>query len=370
MERSHQSLIRAVTALAKGNGVSQAELAGALALKRTMVFNLVRQLERAGLVTAEERLIATGGRPSQVWRLNGAVGQFLVVFWSNRRSYYARYDFAGDLLGVEELELVVTIEEGRRQLANYVRQQWPGELPLGVMVALPGVINGEADEVVSSPKWKLRFVRLGDLLHQDLGGDSRVLIQTENDAHLSALGERVSGVCGDLRHYLTLFLNPGRLRPTYRQMALGSGMVWDGKLIKGKFGSMGELDGHFYQWFQTHFPQDAQPWSWQAMSAEQLHAWARDVGANMAHIVHYLSPEAVVVQWIEETVSQEFIRDFRESLQMNLISGVSAGCEVRASQLGIRALLDGGNACLRRAFFRRPEYVDRLLTHLPMEACP
>jgi glucokinase len=99
-----------------------------------------------------------------------------------------------------------------------------------VSVAVPGTVNFEEGQVVTSPNLpRLNGFPLGAALQSELNLPAIV----ENDANAAAVGEMWQGSGRGYRHLVCLTLGTG----------VGGGIILDGKLWRGADGSAGEI-GH------------------------------------------------------------------------------------------------------------------------------
>ena len=99
---------------------------------------------------------------------------------------------------------------------------------LHVTVGAPGVTDAERGVVLDAPNlpgW--REVPLRDLLQQQFGMAAAV----ENDTNLAALGEGAAGAARGVHDYVFCALGTG----------VGAGIVLDGKLLRGRHGTAGEI---------------------------------------------------------------------------------------------------------------------------------
>lgn len=99
---------------------------------------------------------------------------------------------------------------------------------LHVTVGAPGatdVARGVVLDAPNLPGW--RNVPLRDLLQQAFG----VVAAVDNDTNLAALGEGAAGAASGVRDYVFCALGTG----------VGAGIVLDGKLLRGRHGTAGEI---------------------------------------------------------------------------------------------------------------------------------
>jgi hypothetical protein len=351
-------------ALAGIEMVSQAQLMPMVHLKRTSIFNVMEQMHRVKLVRPCGNFSAGKGRGTILWKLSEEAGVFVVAYFGNQHNYYRIYDFHGDLLHGVDRPYSLTIGEAIAELQRVVHQfsstQKPGCFILrGVIVSLAATVDSIKGDIVSSHKWALRHYPLGAELSEQWK-DSSPLILVENNARLAAWGEKCTGLSRETQHFILLAIH-GASGCDRKQtsLGLGTGIVLDGKLFAGASGGAGELDRLFTQWFETHYPNGNRPRTLAEMTDRQIREFVADLGENFSHIINYLAPEKLVVQFDEEPPSPDFVRRLREAMQTNLLPGTDRNFSVEMCTRGIDLLLDGGLYRLRQLYFAPSEYLFR-----------
>lgn len=118
------------------------------------------------------------------------------------------------------------------RIVNTIRLMMPEDADqvAGIGVSAPGPLNPETGVVVAPPNlpgW--HNVPLGDILREAFG----VPIYVGNDANVAALAETARGAARGYRHAIYITVSTG----------IGSGIIYDGRLILGKIGLAAEA-GH------------------------------------------------------------------------------------------------------------------------------
>jgi hypothetical protein len=351
-------------AMAEVEMISQAQLMPLVHLKRTSIFNVMEQMHRAKLVRPCGNFSAGKGRGTILWKLSEDAGAFVVAYFGNQHNYYRVYDFHGDLLHGVDRPYSQAIGEAIAELQHVIRQFSNAQEPRcftlrGVVVSLAATVDSIKGEIVSSHNWRLKHYPLGAELSK-LWKDSQPLILVENNARLSAWGEKCTGLSRENQHFVLLVIHGAsgsdRNRAT---MGLGTGIVLDGKLFAGAGGGAGELDQLFTQWLETHYPNGNRPRTLAEMTDRQIREFVADLGENFSHIINYLAPEKLVVQFDEEPPSPAFVKRLRETLQANLLPGTDRNFSVEMSTRGVDLLLDGGLHRLRQLYFAPSEHLVR-----------
>lgn len=216
---------------------SRASLAHATGLTRSTISSLVGDLIAQKLIReVGPQTSATRGRPGILLELNPAGGcivgieinvNFISVMLTDftARTLWRRYvDVDETTPQTEYLRLAEQlILAALRAGAAHDLQ------PLGIGLAVPGLVDTERGRLRYAPNLDWRDIPFRDLWGQKFG----VPLYIENDGNASALGEYYFGVakgCADF-----LFLSTG--------IGLGGGLVINGQLYRGAGGYAGEV-GH------------------------------------------------------------------------------------------------------------------------------
>ncbi len=237
VRRSNLSAI--VRELHEGGPASRSKLVARTGLTRSAIRALIGELAAADLVV-EERAEPQGtpGRPSPVVRIDpdGAVVLALeiavdslaaaIVGLGGQVFERVRVDRPAGHAGVDDIAADLA------DLASALRARRPAdETPVGVGVAIVGVVR-RSDGVVSlAPNLGWRDAPLGDALAAALGLDAPISVA--NDADLGALVEFRRGAAvgsGDV-----LFISG--------EYGVGGGLILDGRPMTGVSGYGGEV-GH------------------------------------------------------------------------------------------------------------------------------
>ena len=220
------------SAIAAGTGLNKATLT-----------SLVSELQNRGLVAEHEpQHQGSRGRPSRPLTLDGS--RIGALGFEINVDYIATYvtDLAGRVLldrriGFDAMgsapeqsitHLVSMIEKAISELERR------GITPVGICIAVPGLIDSASGTVVRAPNLGWRHVPLKDMLS---GADlpANVPIMIGNDANLSAMAEYASGTAAGT---LDLVYLTG-------EVGVGGGIVVGGKPLGGADGFAGEV-GHIY----------------------------------------------------------------------------------------------------------------------------
>jgi predicted NBD/HSP70 family sugar kinase len=223
---------------------SRARIADETGLNKATVSSLVAELTERGLVEAGEAERGQVGRPGQAVRLNGghhfAVGSEINVDYVSALAMNLLGEVVSERripLDTAHLERAVVLKQLVAIITGLVdRLQAAGARPVGVSVAVPGLVESATGTVVFAPNlgWCQAPIRqeITALL-----GWLMLPIHLDNEANLAALAElqtwdsRPAGL--EAAHLLLLTGAVG----------VGGGLVSGGRLIRGSQGFAGEV-GH------------------------------------------------------------------------------------------------------------------------------
>jgi predicted NBD/HSP70 family sugar kinase len=218
---------------------SRAAIAAATGLHKTTVSSLVEELlTRRLLREAGFERSGTAGRPGRGVALSpelGAVGieinvDYLAVHGcdlTGRTVVERRLSFDAHRRDVEGCldDLAGAAERTLAELAEH------GVTPIGLTVAVPGLVDVARGVVVVAPNLRWRDVPVVSRLAKGL--DPALQVGVDNDANLAALAEHTWGVAAgtDDLVYLT------------GSVGVGGGAITGGRLLRGADGFSGEI-GH------------------------------------------------------------------------------------------------------------------------------
>ncbi len=226
----------AVLRLLRDEGaLSRSDLARRSGLAKATVGTIVAKLQEAGAV--REGVSASGGRgrPSTPVVLHGARLAGLGLEVNVDYMAMTALDLAGRELGFEEhpvasdrprLDDVLALLRGEVERLSAI-----GTEPIGVTVAVPGLIDRSRGRVVNAPNLGWTDVDLAGAVREALGG--QVPVAVDNDANCAARAEGVQGVAAGVGDFVYLTGTVG----------LGAGIVCGGRMLRGSRGLAGEV-GH------------------------------------------------------------------------------------------------------------------------------
>ena len=228
MGEHHRSHV--IELLRVGPPMSRAQLARTLGLSPSVITRLVKGLLTEGSVVECGPGEASVGRPSRLLALNPDFGSALGLYVRRQKVIGGLVNLAGEVVSRFEMSLEgpPDAETALRQITNAVsglRQ----DNTFGICVVVSGLVDVEAGKEVFSPVLDWEDVPLREPLQKTLG----LPVYMENDANAFALAESLYGAGAPYRDILCVILGEG----------LGAGVVINGALHRGAFGTAGEL-GH------------------------------------------------------------------------------------------------------------------------------
>lgn len=221
--------------LLAGAPISRANLAQQTGLNRSTISSLVTGLidrnliREVGLEEADSR-----GRPGMLLELNPGGGSVVgieinvdymaliltdftaLTIWQ-RHVQYDRNTPQAEVLALAETLIDEALCAGDTH----------GLRPLGIGLALPGLVDTEQGVLICAPNLKWRDVSFRDRWGQKYG----VPLYVENDDNCSAMGEYYFGVAKERDHFLFIGTGAG----------LTSGLMLNGEIYRGAGGYAGEI---------------------------------------------------------------------------------------------------------------------------------
>jgi predicted NBD/HSP70 family sugar kinase len=219
--------------------LSRSELVARTGLTRTAIRALVGELV-AGELVAEEAAVRLGrpGRPSPLVRLVGEHATVLALEISIDSLAVAIVGLGGDVLchaRVERPRGRSSLEEIVDALVDLAASAWSGrpahETPIGIGVAVAGIVNRADGVVAFAPNLGWIDVPLGDRLAEALG--LRIPVAVANEADLGAIAELRRGAARGADDVLYV----------HGEVGVGGGIIVDGRALSGIAGFAGEI-GH------------------------------------------------------------------------------------------------------------------------------
>ncbi len=212
--------------------ISRAEIARITALQRSTVSLIVEELLKSGLIN-EVYGESSGGRPPQLLTLKTSHAVAIGIDLGKKRTIVATTDLSGRLLEQEEFPTDKNFDKTIEKVIKAVRfliNKNGGSIE-GIGISLPGMVESWDGEVLLVPHMDWHRPKISEMLKKATG----LPVKIENDANAAALAELWFGrpEISNVRDFIMVFITSG----------IGTGIVFDGQIYRGKDGVAGEF-GH------------------------------------------------------------------------------------------------------------------------------
>lgn len=215
--------------------LSRADLARRMEVGRGVVTSLVNQLIAEDLVYEGPHGPAARGRPAKMLFVRTRDRLAVGVDIRFSRTYVMLGDFGGTQIALETFETITDpaalVEELARRIERLLASQEAAGRCEGVGMAVPGMVEWRTGRVLNAPQLGWRDVDIREALAARLG----LPVYVENAPMACALSQMWLGQRGDGGPtdfvYLTVF------------DGVGTGIVMNGRLLRGRSNSAGEF-GH------------------------------------------------------------------------------------------------------------------------------
>jgi len=372
--------------IAAGEPRSRARVAAETGLTRGTVSSLVGELLELDLLreTGEDEHAGRVGRPAQTLEL----GDRLVAIGLEVNVDYLAV-CVEDLTGSICHERHVYTDNRRSRpgpvLARLARMaqealeviEAEGRTPVGIAVALPGVVREQTGTLLWAPNLGWSEIPVAAEIGARLPGHT---VRADNEANLAALAEHWQGVARDLDDFICVF----------GEVGVGGGIFVGGELFRGAHGFGGEF-GHVVVdpdgpqcncgstgCLETFVGQEAiarragidigSGGRTRSLTRElvrkaekgepevirSLAEAGRYLGLGLASAVNLLDVDVVVLGGCLGPLAPWLVDDVRVTLGERVLSAAWSGCEVRASDFGEGAAVRGAAALTLRAVLAEP----------------
>ncbi len=212
--------------------ISRADIAKITALQRSTVSLIVEELLKTGLIE-EVYGESSGGRPPQLLSLKTSHAVAIGVDLGKKTTIVATADLSGRLLEQEEFQTDKDFNKTIDRLieiANHFIKKNGGSIE-GIGISLPGMVESWTGDVLLIPHLDWHRPKVAELVRQATG----LPVKIENDANAAALAELWFGrpEISNVRDFILVCITNG----------IGTGVVFDGQIYRGKGGVAGEF-GH------------------------------------------------------------------------------------------------------------------------------
>lgn len=207
------------------------EIARALGLSAASVSRIVGRLLKDDLVSVADGSTTTPGRPCSRIRFNHQSGSVLAIDLGGTKCHGALADMNGDVIaediqptaraGSPYATLIASIETLE---AEAVKRGLP---IVAAAIGVPAVLDPDTGRATRAPNVHWEDFDLAGRLRKHFD----VPFTIENDVNLAALAQAWRGAGRNVRNFVTISIGTG----------IGAGVVADGRLMKGRHNSAGEI---------------------------------------------------------------------------------------------------------------------------------
>jgi predicted NBD/HSP70 family sugar kinase len=212
--------------------VSRADIARVTELQRSTVSLIVDELLKSDLIDEIEGE-SSGGRPPQLLSLKTSHAVALGIDLGKKITIVGTSDLSGRLIEKWEFPTSPDFNNTLAQIvktSQYFIDKCSGSLE-GIGISVPGLVESWKGEVVNIPHLDWHYPKIIETIEEATG----LPVIIENDTNAAALAELWLGrpEISNVRDFVVVLIHSG----------IGTGIVFDGQLYRGKGGVAGEF-GH------------------------------------------------------------------------------------------------------------------------------
>ena len=212
--------------------LSRADIARATELQRSTVSLIVEELLNTELIEEIEGE-SSGGRPPQLLSLKISKAVSLGIDLGKTRTVVGTCDLSGRLLEKQEFPTSLDFTRSINKIietSKYFIDKNAGSIE-GIGISVPGLVESWNGEVVSIPHFDWDHPKIAETIRKATG----LPVIVENDTNAAALAELWLGrpEINNVRDFVVVLIHIG----------IGTGIVFDGQIYRGKGGVAGEF-GH------------------------------------------------------------------------------------------------------------------------------
>lgn len=217
--------------------LTRMELEAFTGLSKPAMFELLRRLELAGLITRKGEKSGTSGPKAGLWSIEPRCGHVAGLEVTNHGIEVALADICGAPIASVHWSCEPADRYDARSRLKGVLDDLAAQAGISLrsidqfVVGLPGIVDAESGNLrkgLQLPNWE--GFHIAEMIG-DLCGHRHVLI--ENDVNLVALEEMSAGAAEGVQSFLLLWIGDG----------VGAGVVLGGRLLRGTTGAAGEIGG-------------------------------------------------------------------------------------------------------------------------------
>ena len=206
--------------------------------------------------------------------------------------------------------------QNKQELIETLRNNIP-ERVSAIGIGAPGPLNEKGDLILNPPNLRaLNNCPLAGIIEKETGISTKM----ENDANCFVLGEALLGAGKGEKFVFGVTLGTG----------VGGGIVIDGKIYRGEFGSAGEA-GHMTLKFDGSkctcgsygcFEEYASARFFKKFGRDYK-KYGRYLGVGLSNIINILDPGVIVIGGGISSSYQDFIKEVKNEVKKRVISPIS-----------------------------------------------
>lgn len=212
--------------------ISRADIARSTALQRSTVSLIVDELSELGLVEESEGE-SSGGRPPRLLTLKTAEPIAVGIDLGRKTTTVGTCDLGGRLLEHTEFPTSRDAAKTLHRIIQAARQfiDKNGDSIEGVGISVPGLVESREGKVVVIPHLQWNEPQIAKKIEAEI----HLPVRIDNDTNAAALAELWLGrpEISNVRDFIVVLIHSG----------IGTGVVFDGQIYRGKGGVAGEF-GH------------------------------------------------------------------------------------------------------------------------------
>ena len=344
-------------------GISRIEIADSLQLDKSTITNIVSELLVKNLIVEVEEGAAgpNGGRKPIKLKIRK---NYCVVLGLEVQPEYcnvACVNLAGDIILYKRVDADITVhnfpEIFAEILSDIEKKLTELNIPLaGIGLGLSGMVNPEAGLLYGSiPLEAENKVNIVEKLSEI----TDVPVIVENDANCCCWGEKVFNKTEDLQDFiftLVEFRGKHSTKPNYGGIAVGFGIVIDGKVHYGKRFTAGEFKSVFVEQEKTgQFSFGKEKEFLVQKDAALFRDFSVELSRNIALMVNTFALSECFIGGDLEAYREEFSSILKKELDKNWNYPGESMCSIRYSSLNEKAVAYGAAAMIIEKLFDKNE---------------
>lgn len=364
--------------------VSRATVAKETGLTAATVTNITAALIKCGIVIEADTGLSTGGRKPILLSLNTEKYRICSAYISPNTVEFVVANFNADILSYSRMELVGG--ERMSACADYIEKKFKvyfdgsDEVPVGIGVALHGIVDSDGGRLVFAPNLDWNNVEVRAMLEKRLG----IPVFIDNDVRMMTIGEMWYGVAKNIPDFVYVYVGDG----------IGGAIVINGELYRGFESGAGEIghctvepdgelcscgnrgcvqtlagDGAMIRHMKTLLGTessvlnknsdcgaiaDAYIEHGDPIAAKVLKTEAKYLGIAVANVINMFNPMMVVVDSDTKNFGRAIMPLLMREAEGRKMKHIESKCKVRYSYLGGKAVIKGGVAMVLKNMFDNP----------------